>query len=929
MATIGGRNLGTATGTIRVDTSQVDSAAVTVQRAGKNIKASIGGAAASVDVFIDKFRAAGAGADNFGTRIKKLGRGVNELRGELLAVGVAGAVLTKVGLGAAASFQDARVQLKGLVGSEKEAVALMERLRTSASKAGVPFSEVLAASTKLLPTLEGNTAELEKWLPIVRRVAVLNRQEGISGAAFSINEAISSGGTDLVSLTERFNISRNQLRDALAQTDGDLAAALDLVLTKMGITIDTADEMGQGFTASLNRAKDAAGQLAAVGFTPLLNALTPILQKTADWLTVLRETSPAVASFGAGLAGIVAVGAPVALALGQIISLAEKLKALGVLSKLAALAPALGSAGVLGAAAVGGSAIGLQVGRGIGRAAGNEAVANTTAADVWETARRLIFIGVSILTEAFGKVATVFVQGSTLFLQALSAMSEGVAGFIRQLADALPPSLGGDKLAAIADGLAGAYDASIEYNKQFLDNLGPAQDNFLRGALEFLGLADKATQQADAAAATPPAATGGGFNQDQTQAITDYYDNLASIESSRRQQTLDAEKSYNDQRAQIQQDYTRTAARDEQDFARSRRRQNQQLQRDIADITEDRLKREAQWQQDLSETIANLRNDVTERIAELREEGNARIEEIESDYNDRREQAAREHRDTLLNAASRLDAGAIAAEQRRYATQTATAEDEFQKRVAKERESLQERLQQEQENLQERIQQEQEAHAERIQEAREADAERIADMREALARQQQIEDEDRRIRLRRTQEDHRRQLEELAKASRKRISEIQRAAAEERAELKKNFQDQLFSLGIANEAYLREQEDQQEKALENFEKYWSDWNKIIKEQKPGGGSFAAGGPVTYTGMAAVHGSNARPEYMLSADTTSRLRGMIGNVTQAGILAAVSGNRGGMNIGSISMPIYAAAGQSPNDIAVAVEQRLMSLFRSMS
>lgn len=924
MATIGGRNLGTATGTIKIDTGDVENAGVTVKRVSRDIKKSIDDAGKSGDALGTRI---GAGLKTAGASVDQFSKKIGGLRGEIAAVGVAGAALSIIGLKTASNIEEATIQLKGLTGSTEEAAKLMELLRERASKVGVPFADILSASKQLLPTLEGNTAELEKLLPLVQRVAVLNRQEGLAGAAFSINEALSSGGTDLVSLTERFNISRTQLRAALQDTGGDFAAALDIVLNKMGITIDTAEEMGTTFNASLGRAKDAAAQLIGAGFTPLLNAMTPILQKTAEWLNQLRETSPAVATLGAGLAAVAAIGAPTLIFLGQVISSLQKIKALGVGGALAKLGPAAG----VGLAAAGGVGAGIGVSRAIGRATGNEELANADIEDLWTQIKQILFVAVYGISGVITSVGTTLSQLRYMFLTAVEGMVNAMSGFIRALADILPDSLGGDQLNSLADGLDSFMEGRKKAELEYMAGLEPGQRAFLEGALKFLGLSSEAETAASSEGSKSPTFGAGGFSDEQAKAITQFYDDMASIEATGNEQRIAQEKQYQEQRTATITEYNRANLREEQDFARSRRRQNEQYSRDVLAITEERVQREADWLNELNESISNITSETNERISEIREEGNARIEEIEADYNQRREQAAREHQDTLLNAASRLDAGAIAAEQRRYATQTAAAETEYQKRIADEREALQVRIVQEQENLAERIAQEQEAHVERIAQAREADATRIAEMREALILQQRIEDEDRAIRLQRTREDHRRQLAEAEAANKLRLAEIVKQNALEKAELTKNFQAQLLELGISNTAYLDAQKEKQEHSLELFEKYWEDWDKMIEDKEPSGGSFASGGVVNYTGAAKVHGSQSRPEYMLNADTTSRLRAMLGNFNQQSILSALSGGGkgGGMNIGGINMPIYAAAGQSPTDIATAVERQLINLFRSLS
>lgn len=956
-AGLGGRNLGQATGAIIVDTSSVEKAAVTVKRVGRDINQSITGnlgkASTAVDSFTEKFRGGIGRID-----LKSISRGIKDIRGELLAVGVAAGALTGIGLQTAGGIQEARVQLKGMTGSLESAEALISSLREQANASGIPFADMLAASRQLLPTLEGSTEELEKWLPIVRRVAVLNQREGVAGAAFSINEALSSGGTDLVSLAERFNISRVQLRQALEQTGGDFSAALDLVLTKMGITQQTADEMGQTFNASFRIAKDAALQALGAGFEPLLQVLTPILQQTAEWLTKLREVSPQILTIGAGVASIAAVGAPALLFFGQLVSSAQQLykvlqaiQAAGVLSKLSSLAPVLGQVGV-GVAALGvGAVAGNAIGRGIGRATGNEGIANTTLQDMPRILRQAAVVVADGASKIVVIVASAITQAAEVFAKGIAGMVSSMGSFVRFIAQILPENLGGSQLDKVGENIQGfgksLADGAETMRNDFMKGLIDGQKEFVRGVADFFGFGAGGAGAPGAAGGSASGSSAGGFTDEQKSAITQFYDQMDAIESNRREQRLAQERQYQEQRGDIIEEYNRTNLREEEDFNRQRARQNQQLMRDIEKITQERVERETKWLQELNKAVAEATAESNDRIADLRAEGEERISEMRTDANERilqqeedyqrqREQAAAEHRNRLLEAASRLDASAIANEQRQFATQSAKTSQEQAIRLEREREGLEKRIQQEQAGIEKRIAQEQEglaerleneraAHAERVAEAREADAVRIADMRQALAEQQRIEDEDRRIRLQRTKEDHNRQLMQLREANTERLREINKQAAQEKLQLQKNFQAQLVQLGISNKAHLQTQETHQQRALQSFEKYWSDWEQVIEGQ--GAGSSQTAAPRTTTSQP-TQSTPSRPAYNLpSGDALNYIRSGV----SGGSVAPVAGTRGGrtVNTGDIPITINAAPGMDERGVAKAVRFELESLLQGMT
>jgi len=929
---LGGTRLGHAYGKIEIDTSGAERAQLTMRRVGQNIGNAFSGLERK--------------AHTFSAEVKKVNR-------ELTVLGVTGGIISAMGIRAAASFEEVQVQLVGMTGSLEAATELTEELRSMAAKAGLPFSDLLAGAKQLLPTLQGNTKELGAWLDLTRRVAVLNQQEGIAGAAFAINEALTSGGTDLVSLTERFNISRVELREALEETGGDFAMALDQVLARMGITQATADAMGRTFNASFRAAKDAAVQLLAEGFEPLLDVLTPLLRRTAEWLSDLRETSPALATIGAGLASFVAIGAPTLLMLNQIIQALQRIKTLSIVTKLGGLggiAAGIGKVGILAGSAYVGGAIGLQLGRAYGRATGNEQIAQTQPEDVWRTARQVIFIGATMVADTLAELAKVIANGAATWAHNLANLTEAIGLVIQRLLDLIPgPDVGPmRKLREMSENAIASADDMRAWGDQvgtLADEIDAKKAELLMGFGRFIGVLPQAAQDlaAGARAAGQQAVARAGYTTEQAEAIGDWAEQVKDIERDANQQRLDATAQYEQQRTELIASYEQSIAREAEDFARSRARQQTQLAKDIAEIQADAAEQERKWQEELNERLAELRQEGQERIAEIEEEGQRRLEQMRED-----------HQGRIVEAAARLDARAVAEEQRRFEREYSQAEQELQERVAQERE-----------NLDERIAQEQEAHQERLQQARQADAERIADMRAALVERQALEDEDRAIRLARMEEDHQAQLEAMEAAQKARIDQINQGEIDARNAQWQGLLARLEDLGLHNDAWLEMQKAQQKASLALFELYWKAWNArmtapsstqrtttttsgggttstarppiLVASRDPRTGlwgpalSRQSGGPVSHSGLAMLHGSRARPEYVLSADTTSLLRGALGSTfTQRQLVGAVAGG-GGVTVqsGAISIAIHAAPGQSASDIGGEVRRVMTEVFKEIA
>lgn len=784
MAIGGAQSLGTARGSIQIDTSDLRNVAGVVRSVATDVSRQMG----AIDTATKRTQ----------SQFMALSRGIGQIKGELTGLALGAGALSGLGLRVAASFEEADIKLSGMTGSIENAQKLTAELRKQAAAAGLPFQDMLNMATRLLPTLGGNTKELEQWYDIVKRTAVLNAQEGITGAAFSINEALSSGGTDLVSLVERFNISRVKLKAALAANDNDFRAALDEVLNQMGITTEVADRMGQSFNASFRVAKDAALQLLAEGFTPLLQILTPILQKTALWLAQLRETNPAIAQMGAGLATVTALGAPTLLLFNQLVEAGQKLKALGILG-------GLGKAGVVGLAA--GAAVGLNTAgnRLIGSMTGNEKQANTSLADSFTYFKN----GLAVLTKWLIDGAMYVNQGliklTQSFLAAAGAINSAAGNLLRYIGNVLPSAMGGTALTQAGEFLtktgAASQQANAELDKRLVRMWQGAATMKQGVQTFFMGSGPGATGDSGAFGGGPGGSAGAG-NTERNKIISQWAKDAARIEREAGQARLDEERSYGDQRDETIRQYNLSALRDAEDFQRSRSRavtaHNRQVDEAIADAAE----RDADWQKDYNE-----------KITEIRQDGNEQVADLERNYAKDRERRERDHRDRLLNAAARLDAVAVAEEQRSYARQQADAEENFSEQRTKLQDALAERLADELE-----------AHQERLTAAHEADARRLEDMRRSFEEQIAEQDLERAIQQQRRAEDFASQLAKMDAAHAERLAQIDQQAAQERAALNESFIAQLNDLGIYNKAWRDQQAAAQAESLRLFGEFWKQFN---------------------------------------------------------------------------------------------------------
>lgn len=870
MAGIGGRTLGVARAVVELDTTAIARDSAVVKRAGEEMAKA--------------FDKVDRGAKRASSSMQRIGTTVRKLRGEIAGLSLAAAGIATIGLRMAANLENAHVVFKNMLGSVQEADRLMAKLRESAEAAALPYGDMVMAAQMLLPALEGNVGELDKYLGLVRRLAALNPAQGMQGAAFALREAMSSGGTDVISLVERFNILKTTFRESMASTGNDVAAAMDITLNKMGMTEEAAKDMAGTFTASLRLLADAANQLAGEAFTDMMKELTPVLKSGAEWLKQLRETNPELVKFGGYLVAAVAVLGPFVLLIERLATAFMVIKGAGVIGALGKFA-----GGPIGAAAITAMAtptVGTGVLNAVGEVTGDEEMKNftkektkLTLADMWTEMRRAAReVAINVLT---------------------TAEQDSAGGRLRRQLVAEQP----------------LFETASPYHTG-----GPRGTDWPSEAGRGAGVARKQPFVGPSARGMPD------LGDDGTKVVTEWARAITDIEAQAARDRIDATENFERQRTETIRRFGVASAREAEDWARSQARAVQSFQRSIQDVRTGAARREQRANEDFGE-----------RVKEIREDHLVDLEKIERDFAERREDLVSGHRDRILKAASRLDAVAIQEEQRRFATQMQKLDRDEKKRTGASKKQADER-----------VRDEEKAHQKRLERAREADQQRIDDMRDSFERQQQLAAEDREIRNQRRQEDHEAALQAQRDAHAQRMIDLdeQEALAKEKADTE--MARELADLGIQNERMRLADEAGQRATLRRFEKWWEDMENVIAQEAagapagPGEGAhamdpnpttmmpFAKGGPVAGTTRALLHSG----EYVLNPSITESLRAMMGNFSQPDLVRAVAGGTQQAGNTNTSMRIAPGAivvneAQRPGMTAREIEGALIQVIGGMN
>ena len=359
---------------------------------------------------------------------------IKSIQAELQAVFVSGTATTFFGLRAADNLQNLRIRFRELAGDQERGLALMDEIGEAAERLNLPVRQTQNAFSGLIPAMREAGGEVDVYINRVARLATVNPREGVEGAVFAVREALSSGGTDLVSLAERFNLPRARLRQLTEET-GDFAEALDIVLNEQGATNEALADFSGNLATASTRIRDAATRALEKAFIPQLDTVVNLLNSASSGIDALPD---GFLQFAGGAITATTAAAGFALGLSQVVSTYDNLKKSGIFNAQTNGLFSRSGAGTAGVIAVAGLAaapgISTSIARGVGRASNNERLANTTTEDAGTVIRQAgALVGVAIIESgrAFVKSIGFFVAQFITIPQQFNALSAqlDIAGY--------------------------------------------------------------------------------------------------------------------------------------------------------------------------------------------------------------------------------------------------------------------------------------------------------------------------------------------------------------------------------------------------------------------------------------------------------------------------------------------------------------------
>ena len=204
------------------------------------------------------------------------------------------------GFGLAKELEDTKTKMIAFAGSSEEADRLLAQVREEANATPFAFKELADATAALLPASKQAGVGLQDVIKQAEVLAALNPSEGLTGAAFSLREALSG---DFTSIVERFNLPRERLKELKAEGVPALEA-VRVALAEMGVdaglVAGMANTLGGRWSTFMDTIDSTRLQAVSPIYEQLGNALTVVSDVVNDNSEAFGGLATAVGTFVAG-----------------------------------------------------------------------------------------------------------------------------------------------------------------------------------------------------------------------------------------------------------------------------------------------------------------------------------------------------------------------------------------------------------------------------------------------------------------------------------------------------------------------------------------------------------------------------------------------------------------------------------------------------
>ena len=882
---------------------------------------------------------------------ESLGLSLQRLGGQFFVFSVAAGVLAAAGSQTANTMEAMRIRFAALEGSSEAAEARIAGLTEEARRFNLPLTEVLAGIARLQPLLKQTGNETNRFVGLVARLATINPVQGAEGAAIAIGEALSGTGNDFYSLQERFNIPRNLIRQAIAETD-NFADALDSVLNQLGATNDVAIQFGNTFQGAFRAGKDELLRLIGEGLKPLMKAVTPIIRAFADVAAKINDSSPFLATMLSTTLLITAAMAPLLYAVGKFAELWKT-------AANNARATAIAQKGLRVAGAGIAAAAGFELGQGIyGAITGeNQESIQNRLGEFFAQTTALILAGIEQLLTAviapFQLLANV-VSLAASHLRSFVASAQKVAADLMLIGNTDPESRArleargteasetvlreflaqgfGSPIQALAGRVligtptATGNDTQLAIQQALMGDLkslgaimGLTAEEVNTARLAFVNLTSEGLDQYTALGKVLDSLNvPQNFNQIARgiqmphfgERVLQFYNNATGRGGSDgggatsapvsatgfNTAQIDAFRQFKDEMAALERDYNESVLKETQQYHTRRNDIILEYNEKVVQAQEDEFRRRTEAEQDLAREIADLQEDSAKDQVKARRDLEAEIAKL-----------MRESRLRVLEAASRLDARAVFEEQRRTRARIDEMRGEYD---------------------------------EEAQERKRQTDERIKDLQDEFKREEDKRAQDFQRRLAELDRQKNRELQQLQQQHYNRLSEMQSQYARERNARNQAFATELNDLAGHNGRVLTIHRT----GMFTLEYELLAWYSRMQQQLAGGGTPRIAQPIPFPGRPAPTPYQTGTSYVPATDiyklhagegvmtpsVNALARSILGgNYSQSQLAGLMTGRGGGrgqsFDFSGMQIVLGDVGNRSNADVAAMIEDGLYQFF----
>lgn len=198
------------------------------------------------------------------------------------------------GFGLAKELEDTRTKMTAFAGSAAEADRILAEVRQEANQTPFAFKELADATAALLPASKQAGVGLQDVVKQAEVLAALNPSEGLTGAAFSLREALSG---DFTSIVERFNLPRERLKELKAEGVPALEA-VRVALAEMGVDASLVAGMANTLGGRWSTFMDTIDSARLAAVSPVYDQLGAALSVVSD---IVNDNSDAFGAFATAI----------------------------------------------------------------------------------------------------------------------------------------------------------------------------------------------------------------------------------------------------------------------------------------------------------------------------------------------------------------------------------------------------------------------------------------------------------------------------------------------------------------------------------------------------------------------------------------------------------------------------------------------------